>query len=89
MRNLTGVEPRLLGTFKACQLANVAKETRLQKYESAFVVNGARPDPDGALVSAGAEMKWLSGFSLAATFEGEFSGNVTSYAGKGVARYTW
>ena len=34
-------------------------------------------------------MKWLSGFSLAATFEGEFSGNVTSYAGKGVAKYTW
>ena len=45
--------------------------------------------PISALVSAGAEMKWLNGFSLAATFEGEFSGNVTSYAGKGVARYAW
>jgi len=56
---------------------------------ASFVVNGARPDADSALVSAGAEMKWLNGFSLAATFEGEFSGNVTSYAGKGVARYTW
>jgi uncharacterized protein with beta-barrel porin domain len=56
---------------------------------AAFVVNGARANPDGALVSAGAEMKWLNGFSLAATFEGEFSGNTTSYAGKGVARYTW
>jgi autotransporter-associated beta strand protein len=54
-----------------------------------FVVNGARGNPDGALVSAGAEMKWLSGFSLAATFEGEFSSNVTSYAGKGVAKYSW
>ena len=54
-----------------------------------FVVNGARGNPDGALVSAGAEMKWLNGFSLAATFEGEFSGNVTSYAGKGVAKYSW
>jgi uncharacterized protein with beta-barrel porin domain len=54
-----------------------------------FVVNGATGKPDGALVSAGAEMKWLSGFSLAATFEGEFSGNVTSYAGKGVAKYSW
>jgi autotransporter-associated beta strand protein len=54
-----------------------------------FVVNGARPDADSALASAGAEMKWLSGFSLAATFEGEFSGNVTSYAGKGVAKYIW
>jgi fibronectin-binding autotransporter adhesin len=56
---------------------------------ASFVVNGARGNPDGALVSAGAEMKWINGFSLAATFEGEFSGNVTSYAGKGVARYTW
>ena len=56
---------------------------------ASFVVNGARANPDAALVSAGAEMKWLNGFSLAATFEGEFSGNTNSYAGKGVARYTW
>ncbi|MBR1120147.1 autotransporter domain-containing protein [Bradyrhizobium lablabi] len=54
-----------------------------------FVVNGARPNPDAALVSAGAEMKWLNGFSLAGTFEGEFSGNYQSYAGKGVAKYSW
>jgi uncharacterized protein with beta-barrel porin domain len=54
-----------------------------------FVVNGARGNPDAALVSAGAEMKWVNGFSLAATFEGEFSSNATSYAGKGVAKYTW
>ena len=54
-----------------------------------FAVNGARPDADSALVSAGAEMKWPNGFSLAATFEGEFSGNVTSYAGKGVVHYAW
>jgi hypothetical protein len=40
-----------------------------------------------ALVSATAEMKCLNGFSLAATFEGEFSGNVSSYSGKGVLRY--
>ncbi|MBO4227924.1 autotransporter domain-containing protein [Bradyrhizobium neotropicale] len=56
---------------------------------TSFVVNGARPDPDSALVSASAEQKWLNGFSLAATFEGEFSGNVTSYAGKGVVKYSW
>jgi uncharacterized protein with beta-barrel porin domain len=56
---------------------------------ASFVVNGARPDADSALVSASAEMKWLNGFSLAATFDGEFSGNVSSYSGKGVLRYTW
>jgi len=53
---------------------------------ASFVVNGARSDPDAALVSAGGEMKRLSGFSLAATFEGEFSGNTTSYCRKLVAR---
>ncbi|MBR0757060.1 autotransporter domain-containing protein [Bradyrhizobium jicamae] len=56
---------------------------------ASFVVNGAKGNPDSALVSGGAEVKWLNGFSLAATFEGEFSGNVTSYAGKGVAKYSW
>jgi uncharacterized protein with beta-barrel porin domain len=54
-----------------------------------FVVNGAAQSPDAALATASAEMKWLSGFSLAATFEGEFSNVTKSYAGKGVARYAW
>ena len=56
---------------------------------TSFVVNGARGNPDAALASGGAEVKWLNGFSVAATFEGEFSSNVTSCAGKGVARYSW
>jgi hypothetical protein len=34
-------------------------------------------------------VKWRSGFSLAATFDGEFAGNVASYAGKGVLHYSW
>jgi hypothetical protein len=34
-------------------------------------------------------MKWLNGFALAGTFEGEFSGVTRSYAGKVVARYSW
>jgi hypothetical protein len=41
------------------------------------------------LTTASAEMKWLNGFSLAATFEGEFSDVARSYAGKGVVRYNW
>jgi autotransporter-associated beta strand protein len=56
---------------------------------SSFVVNGAAPAHDSALTTATAEVKWLDGFSLAATFEGEFSNVTKSYAGKGVARYTW
>jgi hypothetical protein len=34
-------------------------------------------------------MKWRSGWSAAATFEGEFSSLTTSYAGKGAVRYSW
>jgi autotransporter-associated beta strand protein len=56
---------------------------------TSFVVNGARVDADSALVSASAEMKWLNGFSISGTFDGEFSGNVTSYSGKGVFKYSW
>jgi autotransporter-associated beta strand protein len=56
---------------------------------ASFVVNGAAQAHDAALTTASAEMKWLNGFSLAATFEGEFSDVTKSYAGKGVARYAW
>ena len=56
---------------------------------ASFVVNGAAQASNSALVTGSAEMKWLNGFSLAATFEGEFSSVTRSYAGKGVARYTW
>jgi autotransporter-associated beta strand protein len=56
---------------------------------SSFVVNGAAPAHDSALTTVSAEVKWRSGFSLAATFEGEFSNVTNSYAGKGVARYNW
>ena len=56
---------------------------------ASFVVNGAAQAPSSALVTGSAEMKWLNGFSLAATFEGEFSDVTRSYAGKGVVRYSW
>lgn len=56
---------------------------------ASFVVNGAVQAADKALTSATAEIKWLNGFGLAATFDGEFSGATRSYAGKGVARYSW
>ena len=56
---------------------------------ASFVVNGAAPARDAALTTASAEMKFISGISVAATFEGEFSEVTHSYAGKGVARYLW
>jgi uncharacterized protein with beta-barrel porin domain len=56
---------------------------------ASFVVNGAAQASDSALVTASVEKKWLSGWSAAATFEGEFSDVTRSYAGKGVVRYAW
>lgn len=56
---------------------------------ASFVVNGAAMAADAALVTAAVEKKWLTGWSAAATFEGEFSSVTRSYAGKGVARYAW
>jgi len=56
---------------------------------TAFTVNGARPATNAALVSAGARMDWLNGFSLSGSFEGEFSATTRSYAGKATLRYAW
>ena len=56
---------------------------------ASFVVNGAAQASDSALVTASVEKKWLTGWSAAATFEGEFSDVTASYAGKGVVRYAW
>jgi uncharacterized protein with beta-barrel porin domain len=56
---------------------------------ASFVVNGAAQASDSALTTASAEMKWINGWSAAATFEGEFSNVTRSYAGKGVVRYVW
>jgi uncharacterized protein with beta-barrel porin domain len=56
---------------------------------ASFVVNGAAQAADSALTTASAEMKWINGWSVAGTFEGEFSNVTNSYAGKGVVRYAW
>jgi autotransporter-associated beta strand protein len=56
---------------------------------ASFVVNGAAQASDSALTTASAEIKWINGWSAAATFEGEFSDVTRSYAGKGVVRYAW
>jgi uncharacterized protein with beta-barrel porin domain len=56
---------------------------------ASFVVNGAAQPHDTALTSASAEVRWMNGWSAAATFEGEFADTVRSYAGKGVVRYSW
>ena len=56
---------------------------------ASFVVNGARQAGDSALTMASAEIKWMNGWSVTGTFEGEFSEITRGYAGKGVVRYAW
>jgi uncharacterized protein with beta-barrel porin domain len=56
---------------------------------SSFVVNGARQANNSALTTLAAEVKWMNGWSAAASFEGEFSEVTRSYAGKGIVRYAW
>ena len=56
---------------------------------SIFVVRGAAPATDLALVSAGAEIGFRNGFSVGARFDGEFAENSTKYSGMGRLRYTW
>ncbi len=56
---------------------------------ASFITNGAALASDSALTTASAEVRWLNGWSVAGTFEGEFSDVTRSYAGKGVVRYNW
>ncbi len=56
---------------------------------ASFVVNAAKASSDSALLSASAELAWMTGFSISGTFEGEFSDSTRSYAGKGVVKYAW
>ncbi|MGO4711117.1 autotransporter outer membrane beta-barrel domain-containing protein [Bradyrhizobium sp. 2TAF24] len=56
---------------------------------ASFVVNGAAQAQNAALTTAAAELSWTNGFSVAATFEGEFSEISRSYGGKGTLRYQW
>ncbi|WP_349630453.1 autotransporter outer membrane beta-barrel domain-containing protein [Bradyrhizobium iriomotense] len=57
--------------------------------DASFAVNGAARARDSALTTTSVEMKWASGWSAAATFEGEFSPQTRAYAGKGAVRYAW
>jgi autotransporter-associated beta strand protein len=56
---------------------------------ASFVVNGATPVKDSALVSAAAEYRIANGVTLLAKFDGEFASRSTIYAGTGTVRYAW
>lgn len=56
---------------------------------ASFVVNGAKPDDDGAIVTVGAKYSLIDGWSIMANFDGEFSGNTSIYSGTAILRKTW
>jgi uncharacterized protein with beta-barrel porin domain len=56
---------------------------------ASFIVNGAAPPHDSALITAGAEWRFANGFALGAKFDGEFAPRSQTYAGTATARYAW
>ena len=54
-----------------------------------FTVFGAKPTEDLALVSAGAELVTINGWSAMAKFGGEFGDGTQTYTGSGKVRYRW
>jgi outer membrane autotransporter protein len=56
---------------------------------ASFTVNGASAAPNAALLSAGAELRLVNNWSLAAKFDGEFASGARTYAGTGTVRYVW
>jgi autotransporter-associated beta strand protein len=56
---------------------------------ASFIVNGALPVKDSALVSAGGELRVANGVTLLAKFDGEFASRSNTYAGTGTIRYRW
>jgi outer membrane autotransporter protein len=56
---------------------------------ASFVVNGAAPPHDLALVTAGAEWRMHGNWSLMGRFDGEFGDGQRTYTGTARLRYAW
>jgi outer membrane autotransporter protein len=56
---------------------------------TSFIVNGATPAKDSALVSTGAELRFANGVTLFSKFDGGFASRSSTYTGTGTVRYAW
>ena len=56
---------------------------------SEFTVIGAALPRDLLLTTAGAEMRFVNGFSVGAQFDGEFAAHTAKYGDTGRLRYSW
>jgi outer membrane autotransporter protein len=69
-------DPSLAATFQALPGAS-------------FIVNGASPSHNSGLASASAELRFGSGLSIGAKFDGEFAARSQTYAGTATVRLMW
>jgi len=51
--------------------------------------NGATPVRDSALLSAGTELRYRNGWSLAAKFDSQLAGHSQTYADTATQGYAW
>jgi autotransporter-associated beta strand protein/T5SS/PEP-CTERM-associated repeat protein len=56
---------------------------------ASFIVNGAKPTADLAVMTAGAEIRMANGWALMGKFDGEFGQGTQTYAGTARVRYAW
>ena len=56
---------------------------------SSFIVNGATPVHDSALLTAGAQLYMRNGWSVMAKLDTEFAQGSHTYIGTARLRYTW
>ncbi|MBS0536598.1 MAG: autotransporter domain-containing protein [Proteobacteria bacterium] len=54
-----------------------------------FAVSGAMPGADALLVSFGGGLNFANGWSILASYEGEFAQGASTSAGRGTLRYQW
>ena len=54
-----------------------------------FTVTGAAQASNSLLVTAGADIGFMNGFSIGGQFDGAFSSGTQSYGGRGRVRYSW
>jgi outer membrane autotransporter protein len=69
--------------------AGIVTEQFLSLPSPAFIINGAAPPPDKALVSAGSDVRFNNNWSIVGKFDGEFASRQQSYGGTATVRYTW
>ncbi len=56
---------------------------------ASFIVSGAKPAADLAVITAGAEIRMATGWALMGKLDGEFGSGTQTYAGTARARYVW